>query len=60
MTKIADDPVLLAWQSAPMGTPLSDEEQDLAEEGLAAVAAGETVGADEVHAELEARHRTAG
>lgn len=55
-----DQPVFVAWQSAPMGEPLSAEESDLAEEGLAALDAGKIVPADEVNAEIAARHRTAG
>lgn len=55
-----EDPILLAWQNAPMGEPLSAEENDLAEEGLAAIEAGEIVRGDKVSAEIAARHRTAG
>jgi len=43
-----------------MGEPLSAEEKDLAEEGLAAIEAGEIVRGDEVNAELAARHQSAG
>jgi hypothetical protein len=57
---MADDKVFLAWQNAPMGEPLSSEENDLAEEGLAAIEAGEVLRGDEVSRELAARHRTAG
>lgn len=43
-----------------MGEPLSAEENDLAEEGLAAIEAGEVVRGGEVSAEIAARHRAAG
>ena len=55
-----EDPILLAWQSAPMGEPLSVDENELAAEGLAAIEAGEIVRGDKVSAELAARHQTAG
>lgn len=55
-----EDPIVVAWQNAPMGEPLSAEEQDLAEAGLAAIEAGETARGSEVNAEIAARHRTAG
>ena len=55
-----EDPIAFAWHNAPMGEPLSAEEHDLAEEGLAALDAGETVRSDEVSAEIAARHRTTG
>ena len=55
-----EDSILQAWQDAPMGEPLSAEERDLAEEGLAAIEAGEIVPGDTVNAEIAARHRTAG
>jgi predicted transcriptional regulator len=55
-----EDPIVLAWQNAPMGEPLSAEENDLAEEGLASIEAGEIVHGNEVSAEIAARHRTAG
>jgi hypothetical protein len=55
-----EDPILQSWQNAPMGEPLSAEEQDLAEEGIAAIEAGEVVRGDVVNAEIAARHRTAG
>lgn len=55
-----EDPILQAWQNAPMGEPLSAEEEDLAYEGLAAIEVGEVVRGDQVNAELAARHRTAG
>lgn len=54
------DPISIAWQNAPMGEPLSAEENDLAEEGLAAIETGEVMRGDEVSRELAARHRTAG
>jgi len=57
---MVEDPILLAWQNAPMGEHLSAEENELAEEGLAAIEAGEIARGDEVSAELAARHRTAG
>lgn len=43
-----------------MGEPLSAEESDLADEGLAAIEAGEIARSSEVSAEIAARHRTAG
>jgi predicted transcriptional regulator len=55
-----EEPILLAWQNAPMGEPLSADENELAAEGLAAIEAGEIVRGDEVSAEVAARHRSAG
>lgn len=50
----------LAWEEAPMGEPLSQEEQDLADEGLRAIESGEVVRREDVVAEIDARQRMAG
>ncbi len=48
MDDLSDHPLVHAWENAPMGPPLTAEEWRLAQEGLAAIEAGQVVSGEDV------------